>query len=203
MRITFLTITFSILAFTAMSQMADKKLNKILVQQLDSILNDDQNYRQMSDTLEQRYGYESKIVQELWQKIHDKDSINLIKVSAIIDKYGWLGADEIGDNGNTTLFLVIQHADLKTQEKYLPIMKEAVKNGKASGSALALLVDRVEMRNGRPQIYGSQIQMKDGKFEIYPILDEKNVNKRRADVGLEPLEDYVKNWKIDYKLPTK
>jgi hypothetical protein len=98
---------------------------------------------------------------------------------------------------------VIQHADLKTQEKYLPIIKEAVKNGKASGANLALLVDRIEMRNGRPQIYGSQITMKDGISVIYQIADEINVNKRRADVGLQPLEDYVRRWNIDYKLPTK
>src|SRR5436190_12861202 len=50
------------------------------------------------------------------------DSTNLAKVSSIIDKHGWLGKSQIGNRANYTLWLVIQHADLKTQEKYLPLM---------------------------------------------------------------------------------
>jgi hypothetical protein len=62
-----------------------------------------------------------------------------------LDKYGWLGADVVGGQGNSTLFLVIQHSDQATQEKYLPMMREAVKNGKAQGSSLALLEDRAAL----------------------------------------------------------
>ena len=81
-------------------------------------------------------------------------------------------------------------------------MKEAVKKGKASGSQLALMVDRVEMYNDRPQIYGSQVrQEEDGKYVLWKIADEPNVNKRRAEVGLGPLEDYVRQWGIEYHLP--
>jgi hypothetical protein len=99
------------------------------------------------------------------------------------------------------VFLVIQHADLATQERYLPIMREAVKNGKALASDLALLEDRVLTRNGKPQIYGSQLQENHttGKYEFAPIQDAANVNKRRASVGLPPLEDYAKMMGINYK----
>ena len=131
--------------------------------------------------------------------MNEKDSINLIKVKAILDQYGWLGSDIVGGQGNQTIFLVIQHADLRTQEKYLPMMQEAVRHGKAKGSHLALLIDRVEMYNGRPQIYGSQLNGENGKYKFYPILDEANVNKRRAEVGLEPLEEYAKQFNIEYK----
>ncbi len=79
------------------------------------------------------------------------------------------------------------------------MMQEAVKNGRAERSHLALLIDRVEMNNGRPQVYGSQIN----GDTIYKILDEVNVNKRRAEVGLEPLEEYAKQFNIDYKPLTK
>jgi hypothetical protein len=182
---------------------AEANLNKPLVAELDSIFEDDQKYRLMIDDYQQRYSNDAKETQDLWQTIHEKDSVNLLKVEAILLQYGWLGADVLGEQGSSTLWLVIQHADLKTQEKYLPMMKEAVKNRKARAADLALLVDRIEMRNGRPQIYGSQITTKDGKAVIYQIVDEINVNKRRAEVGLQPLEDYVKHWGIDYKLPEK
>ncbi len=181
----------------------NNKYNEQLANQLDSILRKDQLYRTKIDSLEQNFGDTSKIVRETWDKINQIDSLNLVQVMTIIDKYGWLGSDIVGKNGNLALFFVIQHSPVDTQEKYLPIMQKAVKNGNANGSEFALLVDRVEMFRRRPQIYGSQIQMIDNKYTIYPIIDEINVNKRRAEVGLQPLEEYVKHWKIEYKLPTK
>jgi len=182
---------------------AEEKINKPLAQQLDSIFHEDQNCRFMVDSVEQKYGIDSKEAQNLWQTIRKKDSINFIKVSYIIDKYGWLGSDAVGEQGNSTLFLVIQHADLLAQEKYLPILKEAVKNGKASAVDLALLTDIIEMQNDRPQIYGTQIQKMSGRYVVYPIYDEINVNKRRATVGLGSIKIYLKNYNIDYLLPTK
>ena len=178
--------------------------NKTLTFLLENVFKDDQQYRLMEDSIAKKHGYRSNEVKDLWEIIHRKDSSNLVIVKRILDKYGWLGADVVGQKGNDCLFLVIQHADLKAQEYYLPMMKEAVKNKKANASSLALLMDRIEMRNGRPQIYGSQINTDStGKSTIYKMLDEPNVNKRRQDVGLQPLEEYVKFWNIDYHLPKK
>jgi hypothetical protein len=196
--LTVLSIAFAIIISC---QSNNKNQYVKLTEQLDSIFETDQSLRMIVDSIEQKYGFESEETQGIWQKIHENDSINLIKIDSIISKYGWLGVDKIGEKGNAALFLVIQHSDLKTQEKYLPMMKDAVKKGNANGSDLALLIDRIEMFNGRPQVYGSQIQYIDGKYTIYKIIDEKNVNKRRSEVGLQPLEEYVKIWNINYKLP--
>ena len=182
---------------------AEINLNKPLALQLDSIYSNDQNNRLKSQDIEKKFGSNSKEMIALWGTINKTDSIDLIKVKFILDKYGWLGEDVIGEKGNSTLFLVIQHADLKTQETYLPMMKKAVEKGNALPSQLALLVDRIEMRNERPQIYGSQVIGQDGKYSFYKIIDEPNVNKRRAEVGLEPLDRYAKFWNIDYKVPER
>jgi hypothetical protein len=178
---------------------------QLLTTQLDSIYTKDQKYRKMIEDVEAKHGYDSKEMKDLWKTINKNDSANLIQVADILEKYGWLGADAVGEQGNATIFLVIQHADLKTQEKYLPMMRQAVKNGKAKGSELALLEDRVAMRQGKKQIYGSQISrnQQTGKYFIAPIEDEPNVNKRRASVGLMPLEDYARHFNIEYKLPEK
>lgn len=173
---------------------------------LKNILNDvlirDQSLRVLHDSMSIKYGH-LKEVQNLnivvQKKIRLDDSLNLIIVTKILDKYGWLSSEAVGYEGNATLFLVIQHADLKTQEKYLPMIKEAVANYKASPSELALLIDRIEMRNNRPQIYGSQMETVDGKIRVYKIIDPKNVNKRRAEMGLDSIEDYVRHWNIEYK----
>lgn len=181
---------------------AEANLNKPLVAILDSIYVEDQSYRKQIDGIEKKYGWESKEMKDHWKIINEKDSINLITVKSILDKYGWLGADVVGGKGNSTLFLVIQHSDQATQEKYLPMMREAVKNGKAQGSSLALLEDRVALGQGKRQIYGSQIG-RDPKTQIYyvsPLEDPENVDRRRAEVGLGPLSEYVSRWQIKWNV---
>lgn len=181
----------------------EAKLNKPLVEELKQVLKDDQGSRLAIDSVQKKYGRNSPQLQELWKKIIRLDSINLIKVEAILDKHGWLGPDSIGPRGTQTLFLVIQHSDIKVQEKYIQGLRDAVKKGNAFPDQLALMEDRVALREGKKQIYGSQIgtDNKTGKAYIFPIEDEANVDKRRAEVGLQPLKDYVRQWGIDYKGP--
>jgi hypothetical protein len=179
---------------------AESNLNKPLIAILDSIYIEDQRYRQQIDGLEKKYGWESKEMKEHWKLINEKDSLNLIQIRSILDQYGWLGADVVGVQGNSTLFLVIQHSNQATQEKYLPMMREAVKQGKARGSSLALLEDRVALGQGKRQIYGSQIG-RNPETQVYyvsPLDDPDNVDKRRAEVGLGPLSDYVNQWQIKW-----
>jgi hypothetical protein len=100
------------------------------------------------------------------------------------------------------VFLVIQHSDSQTQVTYLPAMRTAVQLGAARAEDLALLEDRILTEQGKPQIYGSQVRMDSaGKASFFPILDEINVNRRRATVGLGPLEDYAHYFGINYQLP--
>jgi len=130
------------------------------------------------------------------------DSSNLVYIEMLIARYGWPGKSFVGPFGNQTVFLVIQHAELPVQEKYLPLMQKSVEEGESESNDLALLQDRVLMRQGKKQIYGSQVILNNtGGQEFYPIEDEKNVNVRRKKVGLQPLEEYAKFFGIDYKLP--
>lgn len=133
------------------------------------------------------------------------DSLNLGRITAIIDSAGWLGADVIGQKANQALFLVIQHGDAKPeiQAEYLPLMREAVEEGRANTWELALLEDRVRVNHHQPQIYGSQIGWKDDKPYMQPIEDEEHVNERRAAVRLEPLEKYAERFGLHWAPPMK
>jgi hypothetical protein len=175
---------------------AEANRDKKLVAILETIYEEDQKYRRQINDIEQKYGWRSKEVKAHWEMINEKDSINLIKVKKILDERGWLGPDIIGEQGNTTLFLVIQHSDIETQTKYLPIMRDAVKKGNAIPSDLALLEDRVLLGQGKKQIYGSQINcnQETGKYYVLPLENPENVDKRRSEVGLGPLQDYVAHW---------
>jgi hypothetical protein len=173
-------------------QKNEANYDRLLIAILDTIYQDDQKYRKELDKVQT-----SEERKELWKIIHEKDAINLIKVKKILDERGWLGADIVGVQGNSALFLVIQHSDPETQREYLPMMREAVKNGNARASGLALLEDRVALGKGEKQIYGSQVAgSSESGYVVQPLIDPDNVDKRRAEVGLGLLQDYVSRWGI-------
>lgn len=180
----------------------EKDFDKPLVALLDTIYQEDQSYRMQINAIEEEHGRDSEEMQHHWNLINEKDSINLIKIKKILDERGWLGPKIIGNQGNSTLFLVIQHADIETQVHYLPMMREAVKEGNAQPSSLALLEDRVALRQGNRQIYGSQIgkDPESGEYYVSPLIDPENVDKRRAEVGLGPLSDYVGHWDMTWDI---
>lgn len=153
----------------------------------------DQRYRNQIEETIARFGSDSKESKTLFKNMKTTDSLNLIQVAAIIDKYGWLGSDKIGSQANTTLFMVIQHAELPDQIKYLPLMREAVKKGNAKANSLALLEDRVALKQGKRQIYGSQISwnMQTNESFVAPLEDPDTVDQRRAEVGLPTLQSYL------------
>ena len=91
------------------------KISKYLnpeTQTLDSIYYFDQKSRyQLQDTSLTSIQY-----QNLWKLINLQDSVNLIKTTQILDKYGWLGPDSVGEDGVRALLLVIQHSTPKVQK---------------------------------------------------------------------------------------
>jgi hypothetical protein len=181
----------------------DKKY-KDVIDKLLIIDNDDQKYRIQVQELGEKFGLFSKEVDSVWALLNKTDSINQVKVKAILDKYGWLGISKIGNQCSSTLYRVIQHSDLNTQEKYLPLIREAVKNKEAKPRDLATIEDRVALRQGKKQIYGTQVgqDKKSLKYHLSPLEDPDNVDKRRAEVGLEPLsivlESYFETWHLKW-----
>lgn len=109
----------------------------------------------------------------------------------------------VGKKAASAAFLVLQHAAYKYQKQYLPLVREAVSIGELAGQRLALLEDRVLMREGKEQIYGTQLtrNQETGELELYPIEDEFNVDKRRAEMGMLPLAEYLKYFGLEYKPP--
>lgn len=74
----------------------------------------------------------------------------------------------------------------------------------AEWSSLALLIDRINMREGKPQIYGSQIRgSDDGTLVVYEIENPEYVNQRRQEVGLGRIEDYVAIWDLEWTIEQK
>ncbi|MFL5620367.1 MAG: DUF6624 domain-containing protein [Gemmatimonadaceae bacterium] len=119
---------------------------------------------------------------------------NLQWMRLILDQYGWPGRRLVGDEGSHGAWLLLQHADRDTalQRTALQLLEKAVGAGDASGRDLAYLTDRVRVAEGRPQIYGTQLQYDSrGCASPKPSEHPAQLDARRASVGLEPVAQYV------------
>lgn len=117
---------------------------------------------------------------------------HIARMKEIVRDYGWPGISLVGDDGAQAAWLLVQHADADIEfQQCLALMEAAVAAGEARPQDLAYLTDRVRFNTGQPQVYGTQVLIIDGKVTLKPIEDEANVDARRAEVGLEPLADYV------------
>lgn len=193
-----LTITVLLIPFFLSAQTApalETPLDTVLKQQLESLRTKDQCLRLMLPEVEKKFGADSEEKRYFWSLINEQDRINEVEVIQIIEKHGWLGVNRVGEMANQSIWLVIQHAPLETQEQYLPYLKESVALGESAGWYLAFLEDRILMRNGEDQLYGSQAKLDNetGKYHIYPIREVKTVNERRAAIGLGTIEEHAES----------
>ena len=205
---------FSAIAGTAFEQKIRQAINAAataaginfeLKKQLAQIQYDDQKYRKMIDSIQALHPQGSEAYQAFIRDWMKMDSLNAAKIIQIIDEHGYPGRTIVGDGQASTAWLVIQHAPLETQVKYLPLITEAAEKGELRKADWALLVDRIRMRQGKPQLYGSQVirDEETGQWKFHDIEDEANVNARRAEVGLGPLEDYAQHFGFDWVAPEK
>jgi len=165
----------------------------------------DQAYYYHIEVAEKQLPKGSPVLRALWDLKEKLNAENLRELEAMIEAHGWPTLSDVKGSAAQAAFLIIQHADLEVQEKYLPFLKAAVEKNEADPGALALLTDRIRIRKDQPQLYGSQVRRnpETGAFEPFPIEDEAHVDARRKAVGLPPLAEYLAHWGIEYTPPGK
>ena len=145
---------------------------------LSEVLESDQRIRKANEPI--KYAKEDHRNQEL--------------VISIIEKCGMPTLKEVNQRQMDAIWLGLQHSTEEIRKKYFPYVEKAVKNGDLSKQQYALMKDRMLMDEGKPQIYGSQIE--NGK--LYKLENPETVNERRKEMGMEPIEDYLKYFHIQF-----
>lgn len=124
---------------------------------------------------------------------------NLEKVLSFIEKCGMPTREEVSDEPFSAIWLVIQHSNAKWQKKYISLFEASASKGDMEWGSIALMRDRILLNDGKPQIYGSQ--MREGK--LYDLENPEYVDKRRKEMGLEPLKNYLARFNIEFDVPQK
>jgi hypothetical protein len=131
-------------------------------------------------------------IQPLIEEMTKIDQANFRRLEEIINEFGWPGKHLVGEQASTAAWLILQHADLEQQKRYLPALRSAVAKGEARASNLAMMEDRILVGEGKNQLYGTQIVSDtDGKPILHPVDDPANIDARRKAVGLRPIDEYL------------
>jgi hypothetical protein len=135
-------------------------------------------------------------------RIREVDAANRARLKQIIAEQGWPTKQAVGGDGVEAAFLIVQHADADPafQQEMLPFIEQSFEAGVLSGEDVALLTDRILTNEGKPQRYGTQVEIIDGEAVVKPIADPEKVDELRADLGLPSLEEYMRELKKFYGL---
>lgn len=177
--------------------------NAGLAAELRGMRDADQRFRAEGMRLWNEQGVDSAAAKALWDKQAVIDAQNQARLAAIVAQHGWPGVKLVGLSGADAAFLIVDHAPVAYQKQYLPQLRAAAAARDALPMWPAMLEDRVNVNEGRPQRYGTQLHKEPGAqgWLLHPIVDELDVDDRRAEAGFEPLADYVKQFGVVYAPP--
>lgn len=104
----------------------------------------------------------------------------------------------LSKNEIESIWLILQHNRTKYAKKYFPLLQEYVESKILDERDLLMMLDRILLDDGEPQLYGTQICKNTSldKWELCETTDVLNLNERRKEKGFEPIEEYLKNWNI-------
>lgn len=129
---------------------------------------------------------------------HKQNEADLI---AILDVQGWPTISAVGEEAAYAATNVLTHMGLEARQAYLPMLEAACEAGQADWGEYAPSFDRTELELGRPQVYGTQMEMDEEKGEYVPqrLLDPDNVDERRAAIGMEPIAAQLERFNAAMK----
>ena len=118
---------------------------------------------------------------------------NTERLGALLAACGWPRRSSEGFDAARRAWLVAQQDgdNLPFQRQVVRQLELAVLDGEASVIHLATASDRLAVREGRPQRYGTQLRQLDGcNWDYYPLDDLGRVEARRKRLGLPPLASH-------------
>jgi hypothetical protein len=146
--------------------------------QISRLLEDDQAVRE-------REGFDPR-------KTEEADRRTAGPLKAIFDRYGVPTYDMVGVQAAKDFVVMVQHQSPEFRLAVLPKLKANVDAGQGEPGAYAMVYDRTQRDHGRKQLYFQQLECANGKaLQLAPVEDAKNVDLRRAELGLMRIELYA------------
>src|SRR5690554_2711738 len=125
----------------------------------------------------------------LGNKMKKIDAANSILLSRIVDKTGWPSNRIFSDSAVNAAFYITLHNTHNDLSSLLIILEKAFTLEQIDISHYVVLIDRILIRKGLSQRYGTHCRRNSDGLATYISLDDSvTVAKNRASIGLKALE---------------
>ncbi|MFD0319075.1 DUF6624 domain-containing protein [Streptomyces flavalbus] len=115
---------------------------------------------------------------------------NAEALATIVRRHGWPTAALVGAPASTAALMILLHApDPGFRRDGRDLIAQAVAEGHCPAIHLAYITDHCAVDEGQPQLYGTRIDPK--TLRPYPIRQPRDVDERRREVGLGPLQEQL------------
>jgi hypothetical protein len=123
------------------------------------------------------------------------------RLEEMFDQIGFPNTAKVGKDGMQAFMILLQHvAGDELRVKALKPITKAFEDKELPAMDYANFVDRLRLHQGKKQLYGTGFDFKGDKMVMSPTEDIKNLDKRRAKVGLPPMSEAIKMMKELYHL---
>ena len=124
------------------------------------------------------------------------------ELERIVEADGWPKISLVGKEGADAAWLILQHAISRPAfvKECFPVFESAVRENEASVRHLSCLTDGIRYFSRKPQIYGNYFVWNEhGQLVPWTIEDPENVDERRKKVGLNTLEERIREMEEDVR----
>jgi len=171
----------------------------------------DQMYRTLDRNNKRKITvFDSVVLQKVYNSFLDSIENQTDYVYGLLDKGIIATYSMVGKEASDAFVIIFKHNYRKElTKKKLKLLYKAVLKKEITVDYYTYVYDFWLIQKNKKQLYGSQVGQivdydKKGNAVIVrsffsPIEDEKNVNKRRLELGLPTIEEYAKKMNVDYK----
>ena len=153
---------------------------------LDAVKKDKKIYKELFDAGE----LNKPVYNAVMKQCHEENADLLEK---FLDTYGWPFPDDYGEDVHEAAWFIAIHAVSRPAliKRVAQLMYNAWKSGKISGKYCANFYDRIELYEGRKQLYGTHLFPSESGWQAKYLIDPEMVNDRRKALGLQSLEEWI------------
>ena len=170
----------------------NEKLGKELVKMHEKL---QEKYRDAAD-----FDFKDKSLNKDLAKTKEKNDIRFCEILKVS---GWPGISLVGEKGASAAFYLVRSSvSLEFQSILLPVVTAAVKKGELEKDGdYASFLDRLRVRAGRKQLFGTQTVRRGDFLVLLPLQSERLVDAWRREYNMPPLARYIKGMELNFRTP--
>lgn len=161
-------------------------------QLLNAVKKDKEIYKKLFDAGE----FDKPVYNPEMRQCHEENADLLEK---FLEKFGWPFPQDYGKEVHEAAWFIAIHAVSRPAliKRVAVLMHDAYKAGKIPGNYYANFYDRIELYEGRQQLYGTHLYQSKTGWQAHYLKDPETVNERRKFLDLQSLEDWIAECNLD------